>query len=184
MAEYDLIIKALAGSYIEQIASFVRGVEVAIDQIKDRDKEAVAVQRTSDKLVMVRENGYEYLMLVEFQTRPDRKMARRLLEYTAMHHCRHERPVYPVVINLTGGRGEERYIVDCVDLTVIDFSYRLLNLQDVPGRELLYRGPVGLLPLVPLMRQDEPPEMVLEKCAATRGQLAHGLCVIIYIVMY
>ena len=52
----------------------------------------------------------------------------------------------------------------CVDLTVIDFGYRLINLQDVPGRELLYRGPVGLLPLVPLMRQDEPPEIVLEKC--------------------
>ena len=164
MAEYDLIIKALADSYMEQIASFVRGAEVAVEQIEDKDKEAIAVQRASDKLVKVCENGYEYLMLVEFQTRPDRKMARRLLEYTTMHHCRYEKPVYPVVINLTGGRGEERYIVDCADLTVIDFNYRLINLQGVPGRELLYRGPVGLLPLAPLMRQDESPEAVLEKC--------------------
>ena len=149
---------------MEQIASFVRGAEVAVEQIEDKDKEAIAVQRASDKLVKVCENGYEYLMLVEFQTRPDRKMARRLLEYTTMHHCRYEKPVYPVVINLTGGRGEERYIVDCADLTVIDFNYRLINLQGVPGRELLYRGPVGLLPLAPLMRQDESPEAVLEKC--------------------
>jgi len=166
LAEYDLIIKALAERYMDKIASFVRGVPVSVEQIEDKDKEAVAVQRTSDALVKVRENGYEYLMLVEFQSRPDRKMAGRLLEYTAMHHRRHERPVYPVVINLTGGgRREERYTVDCLDLTVVDFNYRLINLEDIAGRELLYRGPVGLLPLAPLMRQDEPPEAVLEKCA-------------------
>ncbi|BAF58361.1 hypothetical protein PTH_0180 [Pelotomaculum thermopropionicum SI] len=167
MAEYDLIIKALAERYMDKIAAFIRGVEVSVEQIEDKDKEAVAVQRTSDALVKVREDGYEYLMLVEFQARPDRKMARRLLEYTAMHHRRYEKPVYPVVINLTGsGRRDERYIVECLDLTVIDFSYRQINLEDIAGRDLLYRGPVGLLPLAPLMRQEETPEAVLEKCAS------------------
>ncbi len=93
-------------------------------------------------------------------------MAGRLLEYTAMHHRRHEKPVYPVVINLTGrGRQAEQYTMDCLDLTVVDFNYRLINLEDITGRDFLYRGPVGLLPLVPLMRQDEPIEAVLEKCA-------------------
>lgn len=167
MAEYDLIIKALAGRYMDKIASFIRGVEVAVEQLEDKDKEAVAAQRTSDVLVKVQEDGYEYLMLVEFQARPDRKMAGRLLEYTAIHHRRYEKPVYPVIINLTGGsRREERYIMDCLDLTVIDFNYLLINLEEVAGRELLYRGPVGLLPLTPLMRQDDLPEKVLEKCAS------------------
>ena len=171
MAEYDLIIKALAERYMDKIASFIRGVEVAVEQIEDKDKEAVAVQRTSDALVKVREDGYEYLMLVEFQARPDRKMARRLLEYTTMHHRRHEKPVYPVVINLTGGgRQDERYIFECLDLTVVDFNYRQINLEDVAGRDLLYRGPVGLLPLAPLMRQEEPPEAVLEKCVERIGR--------------
>lgn len=166
MAEYDLIIKALAERYMAQIASFVRGVAVSVEQVEAKDKEAVAVQRTSDVLVKVREDGYEYLMLVEFQARPDRKMAGRLLEYTAMHHRRHEIPIYPVVINLTGGgRQDEQYIMECLDLTVVDFNYRRLNLEDITGRDLLYRGPVGLLPLAPLMRQEEPPEAVLEKCA-------------------
>ncbi len=104
----------------------------------------MAVRRTSDVLVKVHEDGYEYLMLVEFQTRPDRKMGRRLLEYTAMHHCRHGKPVYPVVINLTGGsRQDEQYIMECIDLTVVDFNYRQINLRDIAGRDLLYRGPVA-----------------------------------------
>lgn len=117
---------------MDQIASFVRGVDVTVEQVEDKDKEAVAVQRTSDALVKVREENYEYLMLVEFQARPDRKMARRLLEYTAMHHRRHEKPVYPVVINLTGGgRRDDRYIIECLDLTEVDFNYRMINLEDV-----------------------------------------------------
>jgi len=166
LAEYDLIIKALAERYMDKIASFIRGVPVAVEQIEDRDKEAVAVQRTSDALVKVREDSCEYLMLVEFQARPDRKIARRLLEYTAMHHCRHEKPVYPVIINLTGGSLQDgQYIFECLDLTVVNFNYRQINLQDIAGRELLYRGPVGLLPLAPLMSHDEPPETVLDKCA-------------------
>lgn len=166
MAEYDLIIKVLVERYMDKIASFVRGVPVAVEKIEDKDKEAVAVQRTSDALVKVREDGYEYLMLVEFQARPDRKMARRLLEYTAMHHCRHEKPVYPVIINLTGGSHQDgRYTFECLDLTVVNFNYRQINLQDVAGWELLYRGPVGLLPLAPLMSHDEPPEKVLDKYA-------------------
>lgn len=78
MAEYDLIIKALVERYMGHIASFVRGVEVAVEQIQVKDKAAVAVQRTSDALVKIQEDGYEYLMLVEFQARPDRKMAERL----------------------------------------------------------------------------------------------------------
>lgn len=167
MAEYDLIIKALAGRYGQQIACFVRGIEVSVESIQDADKEAVAVQRSSDVLYKIREDGYDYIMLVEFQARPDKDMPGRLLEYTAMHHRRHQRPVYPVVINFTGSDRPQdgRYTIDCLELTVVEFNYRQLNLQDMPGEDFLYKGPVELLPLAPLMKQEDPPETVLEKCA-------------------
>ena len=45
MAEYDLIVKALSERYMNQLASFVRGVDVTVERIEDKD--AVAVQRTS-----------------------------------------------------------------------------------------------------------------------------------------
>jgi hypothetical protein len=59
VAEYDLIIKALAERYMSPIVSLVRGREVTVEQIQATDKEAVAVQRTSDVLVKVREDEYE-----------------------------------------------------------------------------------------------------------------------------
>ncbi|WP_369691329.1 hypothetical protein [Desulfolucanica intricata] len=43
-------------------------------------------------------------MAIEMQVRPDRKMPLRLLEYTAMQHREFMKPVYPVVVNLTGRR--------------------------------------------------------------------------------
>jgi len=139
---------------------------VSVESIRDADKEAVAVQRSSDVLYRIHENGYEYIMLVEFQARPDKNMPVRLLEYTAMHHRRHQRPIYPVVINLTGSNWPQdgRYTIECLELTVLEFNYRQLNLQDMPGQDFLYKGPVELLPLAPLMKQEDPPETVLGKC--------------------
>jgi len=116
LAEYDLIIKALAGRYGQQIAAFVRGIEVSVESIQDADKEAVAVQRSFDVLYKIHEDGYEYIMLVEFQARPDKNMPGRLLEYTAMHHRRYQKPIYPVVVNLTGSDRlqDGHYTVDCL----------------------------------------------------------------------
>jgi len=162
--EYDLVLKALAERYPDDIVELVRGISV--QEVRRAEKEAVATKRESDILFQVKEGGYEYLMAVEMQIRPDHEMPRRLLEYTAMQHREYGLPVYPVVINLTGRqRLNGVYGFDCLDLTVITFRYRLIDLADFPGRDYLRRCPVGLIPLVPLMRHEEPPEEVLEKCS-------------------
>lgn len=129
------------------------------------EKEAVALKRESDTLFSVTENGYEYLMALESQARVDHEMPRRLLEYTAMQHREFKKPVYPVVLNLTGREQEDTYGFDCLDLTVVTFNYRVINLKDLSGQEALKRGPLGIIPLVPLMRHEEPPEEVLKKCS-------------------
>ncbi|MGQ9533566.1 MAG: hypothetical protein ACUVTQ_12345, partial [Desulfotomaculales bacterium] len=161
--EFDLIIEALAERYPAHFVQLVRGRPVA--NVERVEKEAVAVERESDLVFRVTENGYQYLMILEVQTRPERDMARRLLEYTAMQHREFERPVYPVVLNLTGRLEEESYYFDCLDLRVVTFNYRALNLRDLPGAELLGQGPLGIVPLVPLMRHEAPGEEVLAGCA-------------------
>lgn len=128
-------------------------------------KDVVAVKRESDILYQVKENGYQYLMAIEMQTYPDSNMPSRILEYTAMQHRAFKKPVYPVVINLTGSPQQDIYSFECLDLTVVNFSYKLINLSDLPGQKFLRQCPVGLIPLVPLMRHEEPPEEILLKCA-------------------
>lgn len=166
MAEYDLILKALVEQYPEHFVTVVRGPGAEVEKIERLEKEAVATQRTSDILLKVTESGYEYVLLIEMQTRPDKTMPLRLLEYTAMHHRAHKKPVYPVLINLTGqGYREECYTYDCLDITVINFNYRQFNLSVMNGREFIHAAPVGLLPLVPLMRHNDLPQKVLEACS-------------------
>ncbi|AGL03678.1 Rpn family recombination-promoting nuclease/putative transposase [Desulfoscipio gibsoniae] len=166
MAEYDLILKALAEQYPEHFVTIVRGPGAEVEKIERLEKEAVATQRTLDILLKVTESGYEYVLLIEIQTRPDKTMPLRLLEYTAMHHRTHKKPVYPVLINLTGqGYREECYTYECLDITVINFNYRQFNLSEMNGREFIHAAPVGLLPLVPLMRHSDPPQEVLEACS-------------------
>lgn len=165
MAEYDHLIKAITQRYTQHIAAFVRGMEVTVEHVVEQDKEAVSIQRMSDALFKVNEDGYEYLMLVEFQTRPDREMPLRIMEYTALHHRRYRKPIYPVVVNLTGIGIKDRYSFDCLDLTIMNFNYRQVNLREVSGTQYLYRGLIGLIPFVPLMKHNEHPEKVLEKCA-------------------
>ncbi|HHW43521.1 MAG TPA: Rpn family recombination-promoting nuclease/putative transposase, partial [Desulfotomaculum sp.] len=161
--EFDLVIKALAERYPAHFVQLVRGIPV--DNVERLEKEAVALKRESDMAFKISENGYEYIMILEAQTRIDRDMPRRLLEYTAMQHREYKKPVYPVVLNLTDRLQEDGYGFDCLDLTVVAFNYRLINLADLPGEEVLKHGPVGIIPLVPLMRHQLPDEEVLAECA-------------------
>ncbi|NHM28953.1 Rpn family recombination-promoting nuclease/putative transposase [Desulfofundulus sp. TPOSR] len=163
LQEYDLIIKALVERYSSHFVQLVRGIPA--DRVERLEKEAVAVKRESDVLLNVCEDGYEYIMLIEIQTRPDREMPLRLLEYTAMQHREYRKPVYPVVLNLTGRPQEGEYGFDCLDLTVIAFSYRVINLADLPAEDVLRYGPVGIVPLVPLMRRQMPDEELVASCA-------------------
>ncbi|MGB9805039.1 hypothetical protein, partial [Desulfofundulus sp.] len=75
------------------------------------------------------------------------------------------KPVYPVVLNLTGRPQEGEYGFDCLDLTVVAFSYRVVNLAELPGEDVLRYGPVGIVPLVPLMRRQMPDEELVARCA-------------------
>ena len=171
--EFDLVIKALAERYPAHFVQLVRGFPV--EKVERAEKEAVALKRESDIIFSVTENGYEYLMAIEAQTRVDREMPRRLLEYTALQHREFKKPVYPVVLNLTGRPQEDTYGFDCLGFTVVTFHYRVVNLEDLPRQEALKSGPLGIIPLVPLMRHELPAEAVLAECAKRIQQAPAGL---------
>jgi len=126
--EFDLVIKTLAERYPAHFVQLVRGVPM--EKVERVEKE-----------VKVTENGYEYLMLLEVQTRVDQEMPRGLLEYTAMQYREFKKPVYPVVLNLMGRLQEERYSFNCLDLTVVTFNFRTINLAELPGAQLLHHAP-------------------------------------------
>jgi len=162
--EFDLVIKALAEQYPADFVKLVREKDIPAEKVCRVEKEVVAVKRESDILYQITEEGYDYLMALEIQTHPDINISRRLLEYTVMQHRKFNKPVYPVVVNLTGRPQVDNYSFECLELKVVDFSYRLINLADLSGRRFLQRCPMGLIPLVPLMQHEVPVEEVLMEC--------------------
>jgi hypothetical protein len=82
-----------------------------------------------------------------------------------MQHREFGLPVYPVVLNLTGQQRQDTYLVGCLDLPLaVVFRYRVINLVVTPGGDILENGPLGLVPLVPLMMHDGPLEAVFDEC--------------------
>ena len=92
--------------------------------------------------------GGERIVLIEFQTRWEPELPLRVLEYTVRFKLKYRLPVLPVVILFKEHRGAREIYED----ELIRFRFRLVKLWEMDGGELLEKGDVRLLPLLPLTR--------------------------------
>jgi predicted transposase YdaD len=108
------------------------------------------VERDTDVLVKVVSPSLgEFIVLTEFQLRPDPRMPRRIAAYASLTEERHNCLVYPVVINILP-RSETmtiptRYETECLGLTA-HREYRVINLWELDVK-LVFQTP--LPPLLP-----------------------------------
>jgi len=162
--DFDLAMKKLVEECPDDLVQLVRW-GLPVSSVRREEKEAVFARRDSDHVFRVIEDGFEYLIPLEVQTEPDRHMPERFLEYTSMQHREFGLPIYPVVLNLTGRQRQDTYVLGCLDQpAAVVFRYRIINLVLTPGGEILEKGPLGLIPLVPLMMHDRPLEAVFDEC--------------------
>ena len=113
----------------------------------------------------------EFLVAIELQMHPDRRMPVRLDVYAALGEQKYGLPVYPVVINILPGAASG---LDHYESTVLDLSarrdFRVINLWEQDARAMVDSDIVGLLPFVPVMRGGDDPallERVLERLRRT-----------------
>jgi predicted transposase YdaD len=108
------------------------------------------------------------LVVVEVSTYPERRAEEQALQDALMVYL--DRGVLPEVITLVlhpkgnlrvTGTSELVSRQSCCELR---FSWRVVNLWELSGEELLAANDVGLVPWVPLTRFDQPPEVMLQRC--------------------
>jgi hypothetical protein len=98
----------------------------------------------------------EMLLHLEIQSKEDRTMAQRLLEYNVLATREHKRPVLSCVLYL---RQDHRLADPPLRWTLpggqetLIFHFLALRLWEIPSEELLQRGLSGLLPLLPLTHE-------------------------------
>jgi hypothetical protein len=132
------------------------------------DRELQAPSVTGDTLYRVTYRGEPIVLHVEFQTRHDPDMGKRLWEYNALTHIHTKLPVHSVVIYMlkAGKLVESPHVVwlpDGQPTQRLDFcSIKLWELDPA-----IFERPelVGLLPLLPLTKDSKKRETVTKVVA-------------------
>lgn len=108
-----------------------------------------------DLLLKILWDKQEMLLHIEFQTRNDVHMAKRMVRYNVLAHCEHHLPVLSIVIYLFPD-GEippsplRRHVP--TGQQVLEFCFSSIKLGEISFQDLLALDAVGLLPLIPLTR--------------------------------
>ncbi len=145
---YDIALKELLRHCSRAILEHLVGLPVQESELLQVPQETTSVRRSDFPLRVVTTDGKELLVLVELQARWERHLPLRLLEYRARHMLREDLDALTVVLLLRpGGRVQEVY-----QDREVRYQYRVVRVYEADAREVVERGPVCLLPLVPLMR--------------------------------
>ena len=194
MADFDSVSKYLIHHYPDDFARFTLGRD-DVEVVEVIDPEQLTVEaRQTDSLLRVRLGGKEGLVHTEFQTTDSTHppMPQRMAGYIGRAIEQHGRPVFSSVIYLRqdAGRRDPGYYFQEHPGHRILIEYKVLRLSELDGRPILATGPLGLLPLAPLM---QPPagqtgEEWLRQCVqavlarplagSVRGNLVGGLSVL------
>ena len=146
---YDIASKRLIEIGKEQILKWLLGIDVeSAELIEEIPRETVSLRRSDFPLLVREKTGQERIVLIEFQTRWEADLPLRLIEYFVRFKRKYHLPVVPVVL-LFKEHGGAR---DVYEDEAIKFSFRLVRMWELDGRELVKSGDVRLLPFVPLTR--------------------------------
>jgi hypothetical protein len=108
-------------------------------------------------------------VLIEVATYPERRALKQALDdlalaYSALGHL----PELVMFVLRARGKlriGDNHAIRSKLGLSQLEARWRTVELWALPGEEFLREGDVGIVPWVPLMHFDGPPDAVLERCA-------------------
>jgi hypothetical protein len=108
-------------------------------------------------------------VLIEIATSPEKRSLEQAMDdltlaYSALGHL----PELLMLVLRPKGKfriGGTRSIQSKLGLSRLEVEWRTIELWTLSAEEFLAQGDVGILPWVPLMQMDGPPESVLERCA-------------------
>jgi hypothetical protein len=128
--KYDKILRENIETIIPFIIEHLLGIPFdATNVIKD--KLQVTIERETDYLCLLVRSPDHEILHIEFQTESHKRMAARMLLYNAVIYERYELPVRQFVIYL--GQSKKPNIPVQIKTPYLDFSYKLINIRDIPS---------------------------------------------------
>jgi predicted transposase YdaD len=149
--EWDDSIKRLFREHPQDFVSWLEAGAIYLGTVSGELKNRT---RRTDQLLKVAKAGRQGLQHIEVQSREDRDIEHRLLEYNLMAMLTYDLPVISYLILL---RPMAYVPVSPLITLVFDeietwrFHYRVIKLWEIPAEHLVRSGLTGVLPLVPLV---------------------------------
>lgn len=170
MGEWDNKFKRLFFKYPGDFTQWLAEAEL----IEELNPHLPSQDLDADALMRARRQGSDMLIHIECQRRVERtKTAFRMWQYNALATFKYKLPVLSYVIYL---KREEQvatspYEVKIGDEVIHRFSFRSIELYNVPTEELRRRGGIGALPLLSLTRDGARHEVVDEIIHEIQGRV-------------
>ena len=135
MGDFDRIFKENIESLFTPLLEKLLNISISKTQ-EIKDKLQKTIEREPDFLKLVTtENGMEFILQLEFQTRDDPKMAFRMAEYKALLQRKYELPVRQFVIYL--GSHPSQMVTELPEAFHIS-SFELKNLHDIQLEQTIH----------------------------------------------
>jgi len=155
MGKYDRACKSLVRRCPQDIlALFAPPQELVFQEHLPQD--LAVPDRDLDTAMKVQWKGNPAIFWVEFQSKIDPKMPQRMFEYITLLHLIHKLPVLAGVAflkpNVKQKEIPQSYQMKVEGYTEILIKYKVQMLWEIDPEPILEHGPLGLLPLVGLMK--------------------------------
>ena len=154
---YDISLKFLSDKFPEHFVSLIFG-EFEGD-VMLLDKKLPYTEHDSDYIVKIEDRHADckddkFILHIEFQSRRDSNMPRRMMSYYARIVDKYRLPVYPVVIYLNsddfGPNTPDTYVNSIYNEQIMKFKYRVLKVWEIDPKMIIDRNLYGLFPILPL----------------------------------
>jgi len=164
MAKTDNPLKVIVDRHAEDYVSWLLGKDCQL--IAKHPTELSETERRADMVYEIQnQQGQSFIQHIEFQQyRPsDEPMPFRMTEYAVRLWKKHHLPVCGTVIYLlteadVNDRGYFEMVCPLDQSQILRCHYKVVRLWKIDGRHLLEGDYLGLYPLVPLTRLENPKE--------------------------
>lgn len=147
---YDNICKYLAENFSDDLASWLLGEPIQLTELNPTELNVDPIR--ADSLILL--NNDNLILHLEFQTRPDAKMAFRMLDYRVRAYRRFpDKSMRQIVIYLKES-DSDLVNQDFFRLPNLSFRFDIIRLWEQPTSVFL--NSLGLLPLAALTQTSDP----------------------------
>jgi hypothetical protein len=171
MASYDAAVKVILTHCREAALHYFLNLQVVESDILELPQETTTLRRSDFPMRVRTEDGRVFVVLLEVQSRWERDVPLRLLEYDVRYRLKTGLSVLPAVLLLTPGGA----VVECLEDGGLRYAFRVISLAALDAGDVLRTGDPCLYPFIPLMKGgldifDEAERAIADRLPAGRDR--------------